>query len=299
MRILNFGSLNIDRSYHVPRFVRSGETLSSLRMESSCGGKGLNQSIALSHAGLEVWHAGKVGEDGRFLLEQLRRSGVDTSLVQVSGEVPTGHAVIQIDPAGKNCILLHGGANQAITPQEIDIILRQFGAGDWLFLQNEISCLDFIVKKALEQDMTVVLNPSPVDDRLLSLDLGGISWLILNEIEGEELTGLQKPECICSSLRSRWPDLKIVLTLGESGALCEDGSGPLHQDIFPSRVVDSTAAGDTFTGFFFAAVCRGSSTREALRLASMASALAVSRKGASASIPLLNEVEAALGQSCE
>lgn len=294
MRILNFGSLNIDRSYRVPHFVRSGETLSSLGMDSSSGGKGLNQSIALSHAGLEVWHAGKVGEDGRFLLEQLRGSGVDTSLVQVSREAPTGHAIIQIDPTGKNCILLHGGANQAITTQEADGILDRFGAEDWLFLQNEISCLRHILGKALERGMTVVLNPSPVDEGLLSLDLRGVSWLILNEIEGEGLTGFREPERICAALRAKWPEMRVVLTLGESGALCPDGNSLLHQEIFPAPVVDSTAAGDTFTGFFFAAVCRGSSIREALRLASMAASLAVSRKGASASIPRLREVEEAL-----
>lgn len=294
MRILNFGSLNIDRSYVVPHLVQEGETLSSVDMEVTSGGKGLNQSIALARAGLPVFHAGKVGADGRFLLDQLKESGVDVSLVTLSEDLVTGHAVVQVDLAGHNSILLYGGANQAITGEEIDQVLERFGPGDWLFLQNEVSGLTHIIRTASRLGMTVVLNPSPLDNTLLHAELDGVSWFILNEIEGEGLTGEQDPERICAALRARWPGSKVVLTLGEQGAVCDDGEDFLWRESFPTHTVDSTAAGDTFTGYFFAALCRGESPEWALEQAGMAASLAVGRRGAAASIPTRAEVQQAL-----
>lgn len=217
MRILNFGSLNIDRSYSVPHLVREGETISSHHMDVSSGGKGLNQSIALARAGLDVFHAGKVGEDGSFLLELLENNGVDISLVTCAEKSVTGHAIVQVDAEGRNCILLCGGANRTVTEAEADKVLKQFQAGDWLFLQNEISCLEHIISAAVARGMTVVLNPSPLDEELLNADLRGVSWFILNEIEGEGLTGEREPERICAALRKKWPGSKVVLTLGERG----------------------------------------------------------------------------------
>lgn len=294
MHILNFGSLNIDRSYVVPHLVREGETLSSVEMKVTCGGKGLNQSIALARAGLLVSHAGKIGTDGLFLLDKLKESGVDVSLVTITEESVTGHAVIQVDMAGRNSIVLYGGANQAITREEADRVLAHFGPGDWLFLQNEVSCLPYIICAASRRGMTVVLNPSPLDDTLLHMELDGVSWFILNEIEGEGLAGEREPERICAKLQARWPGSKVILTLGEQGAVCSDGDSYYRQECFPARTVDSTAAGDTFTGYFFAALCRGRSPQEALEQAGMAAALAVSRRGAAASIPTQAEVDRAL-----
>ena len=102
MKVLNFGSLNIDRSYTVPHFVGAGETLASVALETACGGKGLNQSIALARAGVPVWHAGKIGADGEMLLQELRASGADVSCVLRDSSVPTGHAIIQVDANGQN-----------------------------------------------------------------------------------------------------------------------------------------------------------------------------------------------------
>lgn len=299
MKVLNFGSLNIDRSYSVAHFVRSGETLSSLEMKTASGGKGLNQSIALSRAGLSVWHAGKIGSDGEFLLKELAESGVDISLISRDGTLPTGHAIIQVDTNGQNCILLHGGSNRAITHEEIDAVLSNFGPGDWLFLQNEISCLQYLIQQGHAKEMTVVLNPSPLDEELLQMDLDGVSWLILNEIEGEGLTGLHEPTAICAALQEKYPGVQVVLTLGSEGSLCYDGTNIVRQAIFPTTSVDSTAAGDTFTGYFFAAVISGSSKEEALKQASMAASISVSRCGAAPSIPAKQEVITALQNICE
>ena len=136
MRVLNFGSLNIDYVYSVDHFVQKGETISSSMLNVFSGGKGLNQSVALSRAGVEVYHAGMIGMDGLFLVELLEDAGVDTRYVVRSKDVRTGNAIIQNDSQGDNCIILYGGANQAVSKEMIDNVLKEFGSGDWLVLQN-------------------------------------------------------------------------------------------------------------------------------------------------------------------
>lgn len=229
MRVLSFGSLNIDYVYEVPRFVGGGETLSALSLSRFSGGKGLNQSVALARAGLEVRHAGAVGRDGLFLLEELRAAGADTGYVEVLEDVSTGHAVIQRTPAGENCILLYGGANRRITREHIDRVLSDFGPGDALVLQNEISELPYLAEQAKKRDMTVALNPSPMEEGLLSL-LPSAGYLILNEIEASQLLrGLGKPvpeagEALAEALAEALPSsAAIVLTLGPQGSLCAAG----------------------------------------------------------------------------
>ena len=163
MKVLSFGSLNIDYVYKVDHFVQKGETLSSKSLNVFSGGKGLNQSIALAKAGVETYHAGAIGEDGKFLLEILEEAGVDTSCVKILSDERTGNAIIQNDEDGDNCILLYGGANQAITKAQVDAVLSRFDAGDYLVLQNEINELPYMMTKAHEKGMKIVLNPSPMN----------------------------------------------------------------------------------------------------------------------------------------
>lgn len=288
--ILNFGSLNIDHVYHVASFVRPGETVSSLRYDRIPGGKGLNQSVALARAGAHVFHAGKVGSDGKFLVELLRQDGVNTDWVAENGSV-TGHACIQVDENGQNCIVLHGGANREITADEVRQVLDAFHAGDWLVLQNEISCLPEIIQAAAERGLVIVLNPSPITPDLLKMDLSPVSYLLLNETEGKDLTGETQPQKITAALLGRYPDLKIVLTLGGDGALYADAASSVSVPACSVQAVDTTAAGDTFTGYFIAAVSAGEPVREALIRASQAAAIAVSRPGASISIPNKQELD--------
>ena len=162
MKILNFGSLNIDRVYSVDEFVRAGETISSLKMETYAGGKGLNQSIAAARAGEEVYHGGMIGEDGLFLKELLAENGVETSFIGVTG-AQTGHAIIQVNAGGQNSILLFGGANRMIDREFADHVLGNFDRGDILILQNETSSLGYIVDRAWEKGMRIALNPSPIE----------------------------------------------------------------------------------------------------------------------------------------
>lgn len=293
MKILNFGSLNIDYVYLVPHFVQRGETLMSKERRIFSGGKGLNQSVALARAGLPVWHAGCIGEEGRLLLDALQASGVNTSLVRVQSEVPSGHTVIQNADDGDNCILLFGGANHIITEEQVDRTLEQFSPGDYLVLQNEINLLGDIMRKAHARGMKVVLNPSPMDRDILSLPLETVSYLFVNEIEASQLTGVsaEDADALTRALRERLPHACIVLTLGTNGSRYIHGDDLEIQGVYPVQATDTTAAGDTFTGFFLAGVIEGRSPKEALDLASRASAISVTRPGAAPSIPAREEVE--------
>lgn len=289
VRVLNFGSLNIDFVYTMDHFVRPGETESSLSLQRFAGGKGLNQSVALANALTEVYHAGAVGEDGQFLIELLRTRGVDTSHIAVLSE-RTGHAIIQLERKGQNSIILYGGANQAIPREQVDQTLRQFSSGDILLLQNEINQNEYIMTKAFERGMRIALNPSPINDALKRLPLDRVSYFILNEIEGRELTGQEEPRRIITTMAVKYPGCKVVLTLGKEGAMAYDGKNIYTHGIYDVPVIDTTGAGDTFTGFFLSSVANGLPFDRALEIASKASSLAVTVKGAANSIPTMKKV---------
>ena len=293
MKILNFGSLNIDYTYDVDHFVRGGETLSSKALHLFPGGKGLNQSIAASRSGADVWHAGAVGKsDGEFLIKQLNEAGVNTDYVKRL-EVPSGHAIIQRQPDGGNCILLFGGSNQEITRRMADEVLEHFGKGDYLLLQNEISEVGYIIKRAAEKGMRIVLNPSPMDEKIGKLPLENVDYFLLNEVEAESLCGegANRPEAMMEKLTKGFPKAKIVLTLGSQGSLYWDGEKMIKQPCYKVKAVDTTAAGDTFTGFFIGGLSQGMEGVKALDWAARAAAVAVSRAGAATSIPSKEEVD--------
>ena len=292
MRVLNFGSLNIDYVYNVDHIVKKGETISSDTLNVFCGGKGLNQSIALSKAGAEVYHAGVIGEDGAFLEEILRASGVHTRFVQMKADTRTGNAIIQKDRNGDNCILLYGGSNRAVTPGMADEVLEHFEAGDMLVLQNEISELSYLMERAHERGMVIALNPSPIDEELLKAPLQYVNYFILNEIEAKTLTnGVEEDNAMLEAMLKKFPNAEIILTLGERGSVYAKGNVRVEQGIYKVAVTDTTAAGDTFTGYYLASIIQGLSVEKALNMAAKASAIAVSRKGAAPSIPEREEVE--------
>ena len=290
MKVLNFGSLNIDYVYTVDHIVRGGETISSEKTETFPGGKGLNQSIALARAGVPVYHAGAVGEDGEMLLELCRANGVDTRFIRRT-EGRNGHTVIQVDRNGQNCILLFGGSNQKQTKEHIDEVLSHFEAGDMLVLQNEVNHLDYLIDRAWERGMVIVLNPSPFDDKLKACDMTKVAYFLVNEVEAEQMTGESDPAKQPERLLEAYPGGKFVLTMGSRGSMYKDSRQEFHQDIYKVNAVDTTAAGDTFTGFFLAAILEGRPIPEALDEAARASAIAVSRPGASSSIPTVEEVK--------
>ena len=293
MKILNIGSMNIDLVYSVEHFVAAGETVASSKLERFSGGKGLNQSVALGRAGAQVYHAGKIGQDGLFLKQLLEQANVDTQHICVT-DGATGTAVIQVQPDGQNCILLYAGANGEITEQEIDHVLEDFSAGDLLLMQNEVSGLAYALRAAKQKGLFICLNPSPVTEKMLHAPLELVDCFILNEVEAAQLGGGNTPDEMLDAMAQRFPEAMVVLTLGEDGAVCRRGNERWQQPCYPVKAVDTTAAGDTFTGYFLAAYTQGSTIPEALRLAARAAAIAVTRKGAAPSIPCMAEVREAL-----
>ncbi len=292
MKTLCFGSLNIDNVYTVPHFVARGETLAAEELNIFSGGKGLNQSIALARAGLEVFHAGAIGPDGQFLLDELTSAGVDTRFTVMLPDTKTGHAIIQKGPDGDNCILLFGGANQRITREHIERTLEKFSAGDLLVVQNEICELAYLVSAAKVRGMITALNPSPMERSLLPL-LPQVDYLILNEIEAAQFLGLSQPgdpEEMISELIRRFPAVTVALTLGDEGSLFARGTERIWQEAIPVQAVDTTAAGDTFTGYLLAGLMSGDDPRAAMRYAATAAAIAVTRPGAAPSIPARENV---------
>ncbi len=290
MKYLVFGSLNIDRTYSVPHFVAAGETMSAGSMELFCGGKGFNQAVALARAGKEVYFAGAVGADGQMLLDALRADGIDERYIKHTNGA-SGHAVIQVDPAGQNCIIILAGANGEITKDDVDRVLVNFDKGDLIVLQNEISNVDYILAQAAQKGMIVALNPSPCDEKISRYDLNYVDYLLVNEVEGSVITGLEEPDAIGNQLRQQYPNMNVVLTLGSRGAVYFGADGSRHcRGIWRTNAVDTTAAGDTFTGYFLAQITSSGDAALALEQASIASGISVSRRGASPSIPAGQEV---------
>ena len=296
MRVLNFGSLNIDYVYQVEHMVRPGETLASQSMEVHAGGKGANQSAALGKAGVQVFHAGCLGADGSFLLETLQACKVNIDLIRTDA-AHSGHAIIQVDKAGENCILLFGGGNHEITEAQIEQALQVFEAGDILLLQNEINNIPQIISAAKQRGLKIWFNPAPYADAILSYPLQDIDCFILNETEGAGMAGLadaDDPDAILGTLQATFPQAAIVLTLGAAGVRYADAEQQLSVAAAKVDVVDTTAAGDTFIGYFAASYIAGLSVEDSLQRACCAAALAVGRAGAMTSVPTPEEVAAAL-----
>ena len=293
MKVLNIGSMNLDYVYNVDHIVQPGETESSTDMNIFLGGKGINQSMALAKAGVAVYHGGMIGEDGQPFLDACKEYGVNAEYIKMI-EGKTGHAIIQLDKDAQNSILLYGGANQKLTKDFVDEVLSHFEKGDILLLQNEINLLSYIVDQAHAKGMQVALNPSPFNEKLKEVDLKKISIFLLNEVEGGQITGMTEPEDVLAKMREMFPHAKIVLTLGKDGAKYAEGDVTYDQPVFKVQAVDTTAAGDTFTGYFLAGLIDGMAIPEVLKMSAKASSIAVTRKGAVQSIPTKDEVLAAL-----
>lgn len=293
MRILNFGSLNLDYVYNVDHFVRPGETLAALSRTVKAGGKGLNQSVALARAGACVSHAGCMGTGGESLKALLEENGVNTEFLLPVTEMQ-GHTMIQVNPEGENCILLFGGSNRCLPEEHVRNVISRFSREDWLILQNEINGLPLIVDLASSCGMKIVLNPSPYDENLKDVDFDKLDWLLVNEIEAEQITGQKDPAAVWNILHEQHPRLSLLITLGSEGSVAwqvRDGKvETAHADAVHVRAVDTTAAGDTYTGYFIVGLTEGKPLEHCMNLAARAAAIAVTRPGAAESIPEKKEL---------
>lgn len=292
MKVLNFGSLNYDYVYEMEHFVVAKETISSIGYKRNFGGKGLNQSIALAKAGTEVYHAGKVGGDGQDFIDYLNKYNVKTDYLIKDNNEATGHAIIQVCN-GENCIILHGGANQAIDEKQVEETISHFEKGDVLLIQNEISSMNTIIKLSHEKGMKIVFNTAPMDSKIFTYPLDLIDIFVVNEVEGKGLgqANSDNIEDIIKALQNKYPTKEIVLTVGENGSYYIKGDTVEYQEAIKVKAVDTTAAGDTFTGFFLSSYLSGSTAKQALQLATKASAITVQGEGAAKSIPELKDIK--------
>jgi ribokinase len=206
--------------------------------------------------------------------------------------------VIQIDESGQNNIIICGGANRCVDREDITAVLDYFGEGDMLLLQNEISNIAFAMEEAKRRGLLVAFNPSPADEGVFECDLNLVDYFILNEVEGKILAGIdsEEPDDIMNALKDKYPEAAFMLTLGDQGCRFFNKEETLTHAVYPVKAVDTTAAGDTFCGYFIAGIAQGLAIEEILDLASAAGAIAVTKKGAAPSVPTREEVETFLAQ---
>ena len=284
MTVFNLGSINIDHVYRVPHLPAPGETLSALAYAQGLGGKGANQSVAAARAGAHAVHIGAIGPNSDWVLAELRGYGVDLAGVSVLAE-PTGHAIINVDPGAENAIVIYPGANRAVTGAMVDSALAQAKSGDTLLIQNETSAQAEGAAIAAAKGLRVIYSAAPFDIAAVKAALPHTSLLVMNEIEAEQTR----------AALGALPPLDCIITKGAQGAEWISAiAEPLFMPAFRVTPVDTTGAGDTFIGTLAAGLDLGLDRATAMRRASAASALQVTRPGAAQAIPGAEEVTAFL-----
>lgn len=283
--IFNLGSINIDHVYRVPHLPAPGETLAALGYAVGLGGKGANQSVAAAQAGARVLHLGAVGAEGLWARDRLAGLGVDVAEVAVL-DVPTGHAIITVDPGAENSIVLLAGANRALDLGTVQAALAGIGPADTLMVQNETAHAPAAAALARARGARVICSAAPFDAAAVQAMLAHTSILVLNAVEADQL---------CAALGcplAGVPVPELLVTRGKNGAEWVSNATGARERVAAMTVeaVDTTGAGDTFTGYFAAALDAGQGPAGALRLAAAAAALKVTRAGAAEAIPALAEV---------
>ena len=289
MKAIVFGSLNIDKVYSVSALPDKGETVTCVDLNIKVGGKGLNQAVSLKKAGADVKLAGCVGEDCDELIDFLNSCRVDTSLINKLAS-NTGHCIIQVDPQGKNQMILYPGANRLIDESYCDKVLAQIEEGDLLLMQYETSCVEYMAREGKKRGAVVAFNPSPYVPHLQSFPYETVDYLILNEYEGRQLTGKECPKDIIASLLKINPGMSVVLTLGGDGSIFANADCEIFEPALKVNAVDTTCAGDTFTGYFLKTFLSERNAERALKTATCASSLAVTKIGAAQTIPDIKDV---------
>ncbi len=286
MAVWNLGSINIDRFYRVPHLPAAGETLAASEFDEGLGGKGANMSVAVARAAARVFHIGAIGPDGRWARDRLLEYGVDTRHIFESPGA-SGHANINVDALGENQIILYQGANHDISDAQIKGALVEAETSDFFLTQNETNGQRVAVELAKQMGLRVVYAAAPFEADAVAAVLDFVDLLVLNEIESKQL------EAASGRSLSDLPVKDIVVTLGGDGARWLSRTTPeqVHVPAYPVTAVDTTGAGDTFTGYLVAGLDRGFPMKQALDLASRAAAIMVTREGTADVIPDLKDIE--------
>ncbi|PYG26563.1 ribokinase [Pelagimonas varians] len=282
MTIFNLGSINVDLVYRVPHLPGPGETIASTSFKKGLGGKGANMSVAIARAGSRCTHIGSVGDDGQWTVDTLASAGVDTRHIHRS--LPTGHAVIYVDDAGENSIVLNAGANSCVSSDVVAAALAEAKDTDTFICQNETNLQAEAAQMAHAKGLSVAYAAAPFSAEAVKAVLPYLGLLVLNEVEAEQLqTETGHPI-------SELPVRDIVVTLGAAGCRWYRGGQRRDFAAIPVTPVDTTGAGDTFTGYLIAALDQGKPMEAAIALAGKAGALMVTRLGTAEVIPTLQEV---------
>jgi len=286
MTIYNLGSINADHIYNVPHLPCPGETLSANSFVTGLGGKGINQSVAAALAGSKVIHIGAVGGDGKWAVDKIASYGIDTRNINTV-DTATGHAIINVDESGENAIVIYPGANHGLIVDQISNAMQDAKSGDILLLQNETTLQAQAAKLAQDRGMTVIYSAAPFSVNAVRAVLENITMLLMNKVESEQL---------CAGLESELIDLpvsEIIVTKGSDGVdWLNSATGEIaHTPSFPVSAIDTTAAGDTFAGYFAAGLDQGLSMEAAIGLGSAAAAIKVTRMGTAEAIPMRDEVD--------
>jgi len=287
MKILNFGSINKDLVYNVEDFVKPGETISSRDYGLYLGGKGLNQSVAISKSGSEVYHAGCINKSDQSIISDLKKWGVNTDYINKINEA-TGHAIIQINRDGENSIIIHGGANNCVEKDQIDKVLSNFNEGDYILLQNEINSVNEIIEKAHKKGLRIFFNPAPYSNAVNNYSIEKVNTLIYNETEGQRLSGKKDDNQIIKTLSNKYPNTRQILTLGERGSIYSFDKNTIKVKAESVKTIDSTAAGDTYIGYYISSLSKKISVEQSMKIASQAASIATTIVGGANSIPEIN-----------
>ena len=289
MAVWNLGSINIDNAYRVPHLPSAGETIRAKSHQKGLGGKGANISVAIARGAASVTHIGAVGADGAWAVERLMEYGVDTRHITKLANEATGHANIAVADDGENQIIIYPGTNRMITDDMVGGALAVASPGDILVMQNETNGQLRAAKIAKKMGLNVVYAAAPFEAEAVTSVLPYTDLLVLNAVEANQLKAV-----LGRSLK----DLdvhNIVVTQGGDGSCWIDALAKLETHIPAISVasVDTTGAGDTFTGFLVAGLDRGLPMMQSLNLATQAAALMVARFGTADVIPDLKEIEEA------
>ena len=300
-RIVVVGSANTDLQFMSDALPRGGETIFGTGFDMGFGGKGANQAVAASLCGAHVGMVAAVGGDllGTETVRNFKSLGVDTSGVRVIGKAATGAALILVEPNGENRIIVVKGANDLLSPADVDAAASQLAAADMILLQFEIplETVYHTIRFAKAHNVRCMLNPAPALPADLA-ELGAADYLIVNETEAEVMTGRtarsesELDGCLDQLLGSGFR--RVVLTMGSKGALLATASERIHLPPFPVRAVDTTGAGDAFIGSLATFLGEGMAEQEAVTRANLYAALSATRVGTQKSFARRAEFEAEL-----
>ncbi len=295
-KIVVIGSANADLVIHSQKMPKLGETLRGNNFQINAGGKGLNQAVAIAKLGGDVSFLGCVGDDanGSVLLGALEENAVAFKGEKLS-DTPTGIAMITVVD-GNNFIILNAGANEKLTPDTVQAQAPLIRESNYCVMQLEIPLATVVKVCEIAQDSgtKVVLNPAP-SQKLPETLFSAIDYLVPNEHEAFDLTGIypdSEDNCRSAILKLRHMGVKnVIITLGERGCVYNAGDEIIFRPAEKAQVVDTTSAGDCFIGAVVSKLSQNVSLSEAVDFATKASAITISREGASKSIPYASEIE--------